>query len=894
MAGATRRGAIGWGPTRWALVLTLTVAFACRAPDAVPPTCPEGQGLYGDQCATRLDDCGPVATPVRGGGCLRAGVVACAEGFADDGVGGCRPILAAACGKGALAVPGEAACVPVGPVCGADFAAATGGGCSPVLPKSPCPAGTLGRPGDAACVAPACPTEAYGDPPSDAPVLYVDQAYGGGGSDGSKSRPFLTIAAALAAASSTGATTVAVAAGSYAGPLLVDKPVRLFGRCPSLVHVTSDAPTPTVRVRSAARLHGLSITGPGPGIEVVDAAAEVDVVRVHDTGGAGVVVSRALAETSLAGKDLLVEAATGTGVDVLGATLTLAASAVRDTAPKADGSGGFGVAARPAAGSRPAVSLVSTTVQGNLDAGILLVGALSSLRSVAVRDTAGAGIMALIDEGTGVATTLTLDGVTVQRSADRGVRVVGSKLTAKDLTVSDVKPRADGRFGQGVYATATTVAGKVVRADVSVVGGHVEAATGHGVVAFGSTLHLEKAVVRGTRARADGTGGVGVALVWDPTARVRADGDLARVVVEDNLEAGLYVTSASVRVEASSVRGTRARKVDATLGDGISVHADAAAPTELAAVTVVRSVVEDNTSTGVDVLGSTLTLEESVVRATRPTASARLGFGVFAAADGDRPTHLVMRKSHVADDTTVGVVLLGSDGEIEDSVVSGTRPQPFDGRFGFGILVAWDSDARRAATLTLRRSLLEANVGVGLFVWGGTADVGSVVVRDTAPGLGSSAGVAALDDVADVPPAKLTVTASVLRANAGAGLLLGGGTAAVEGSVVAETRPDVDGLFGDGVHVRKGASASTAKLTDSVVLASARAGVSVFGGSAQLGTFHLSCNPFSLAVEPLAGSDPDLHDEGGVLCGCGSEVVACRARSSGLTPMPLPTPPLLR
>jgi hypothetical protein len=154
--------------------------------------------------------------------------------------------------------------------------------------------------------------------------------------------------------------------------------------------------------------------------------------------------------------------------------------------------------------------------------------------------------------------------------------------------------------------------------------------------------------------------------------------------------------------------------------------------------------------------------------------------------------------------------------------------------------------------------------------------------------------VAALDDVAGVPPARLSVAASVLRGNAGAGLLLGGGTATVQGSVIAESRPDIEGLFGDGLHVRKGATPSTAQISDSVVLASARAGASIFGGSAQLGTVHLSCNPFALAVEPLAGADPELRDQGGVLCGCGAEVVACRARSSGLTPMPLPTPPLLR
>ncbi|MFO0660851.1 MAG: hypothetical protein U0165_13615 [Polyangiaceae bacterium] len=227
---------------------------------------------------------------------MRPGVdtSACAAGFAPDELGKvCLPVLPASpCPDGTMPVLGQTECQPVGipaSACAPGFNFDNQGGCAPVLPEQSCSSGLMAVPGDASCreVAP-CGTGTWGDIPVDASTVYVDQSYDGssGASDGSATRPFTTIQAGINAASS--GAIVAIAEGSYAeGLQIYNKPVKLWGVCPSKVEVVGPSSGyAAIDISSAdgAEVHDLAVRGSRPANVGVYGCIDVKLDRlwVHD------------------------------------------------------------------------------------------------------------------------------------------------------------------------------------------------------------------------------------------------------------------------------------------------------------------------------------------------------------------------------------------------------------------------------------------------------------------------------------------------------------------------------------------------------------------------------------------------------------------------------------
>ena len=105
--------------------------------------------------------CAATEIALADGSCFAAGVVACTEGFASDGLGGCVAVLPdEVCAPGTMALAGETACREVAP----------------------------------------CGEGPWGDTATDGATTYVDAAYPGMDSDGSATRPWTTIGHAVAAA----------------------------------------------------------------------------------------------------------------------------------------------------------------------------------------------------------------------------------------------------------------------------------------------------------------------------------------------------------------------------------------------------------------------------------------------------------------------------------------------------------------------------------------------------------------------------------------------------------------------------------------------------------------------------------------------------------------------
>jgi hypothetical protein len=107
----------------------------------------------------------------------------------------------------------------------------------------------------------------------------------------------------------------------------------------------------------------------------------------------------------------------------------------------------------------------------------------------------------------------------------------------------------------------------------------------------------------------------------------------------------------------------------------------------------------------------------------------------------------------------------------------------------------------------------------------------------------------------------------------------------LEGSLVRDAKgTESAGTFGDGVSVVRSDQDANAFIWASRIEATARAGVSNFGGKVEISTTTLECNPIQLNGESLEGADASFVDSGGVGCGCAGSTETCAVSSSELTP----------
>jgi hypothetical protein len=203
-------------------------------------------------------------------------------------------------------------------------------------------------------------------------------------------------------------------------------------------------------------------------------------------------------------------------------------------------------------------------------------------------------------------------------------------------------------------------------------------------------------------------------------------------------------------------------------------------------------------------------------------------------------------------------------------------------------------DPATRSTAEVRSSLIEDNHDIGVQASGSDVTLDSVVVRNTLPraldalfGRGVEIRLSCFDFVCD-PDARgnATVRNSLVEATLEHGVLVAGADATFEGVVVRGTvARAADGLLGDGITLFSFTSPASGILTNSRIDHSARAGLSSFGGTATLGSTHITCAPFELDGEPWDGQDPALRDPGGNACGCPHADQSCRMVSGSLQPL---------
>lgn len=537
-------------------VVASLLAIGCGAdgvqgpgePDPDPLICDAGYRLVGEACQ-------PVGMTAE----------ACPPGFvfADEL---CLPDLPDACGPGTMALPGESACRPV----------------------SPCADGT------------------WGDIVTDAATQHVDASYTGGGSDGSASRPWTSIAQGIAAAGSGG--VVAVARGTHAEALSVSKPVTIWGVCPAETTITSTA-AQTVLLRegsAGAVLRGVGVSGTG--IAVIASGTEVmlDRVWIHDLGDVGLAAEDTLGPAVVTLRDSLVESYTRIGVQTVGADAVVERSVV----------------GRPSGAGRGAGIWIQGDVSGVRGHGTVVdsvidraqfVGLLASAADVVVERSAviavspsategnGWGVLSQAQPETGDQASVTMSRSAVMHAFELGISVAGGRAALSFVSVLG----GVGGAARGIEAEDSSG----VRAELSMNDSTVAQSQEVGILCGGSDVALTAVQVRGVQPSLDGLYGRGVMVQTNPSSWLPSTLVMQESLLRDDLDIGLLVANSTATVSDTGVYATAPRPADGTFGDGISVvTTDVMLP---AAAELVRVTVRDNARAGVGVFGATASLIDS-------------------------------------------------------------------------------------------------------------------------------------------------------------------------------------------------------------------------------------------------------------------------------------------
>ena len=547
-------------------------------------------------------------------------------------------------------------------------------------------------------------------------------------------------------------------------------------------------------------------------------------------------------------RDSLVTGNRYKGVALFGSKATLERSVVRDTREQAsDQQSGTGILASfdsSGQGQRSEVILRDSLVEGNRDLGLSLWSSRATVERSVIRDTRenaadknfGRGIQAAVEAGQSQGSELTLRDSLVTGNRTDGIVLFSSKASVLRSVVGDnLEQASDKQFGVGIRAVAGAAKGKGSEVTVrnSLVAGNRSA----GIALESSSATVSSSVVRDTIEQAKyKTLGVGIHATQGSVLT------LSDSLVAGNRSAGVFLFSSSASVLRSVVRGNLEQVSDKKLGAGIQASV---APNHTlgSTLTVSDSLVTGNRTNGIDIQSSTATVERSVVRDTlEQTSGKKGGQGINAEVQSGqtRGSVLTLRDSLVTDNRSAGIKLLGSKAIVQRCVVRDTGARASDNKGGEGLWATFDPQGKgRGSELTIRDSIVTSNRSAGVALLGSKATVERCVVRDTRKNASQGKGGVGIE--ASVGPgqtqgSELTLRDSLVAGNRAGGVSLFSSRATLERSVVRDTQGgSLNDEVGQGIHaqIESGQThGSELVVRDSLVANNCASGISLLSSRA--------------------------------------------------------------
>jgi hypothetical protein len=464
----------------------------------------------------------------------------------------------------------------------------------------------------------------------------------------------------------------------------------------------------------------------------------------------------------------------------------------------------------------------------------------------------------------------------------RNLSVSGAGDGVNVLGSTDVRLeelRVHDNAGRGV-----AVQNDLGRTSVTLRGVLVEQNSDAGVFISGSEVTVEASVVRTTQPSVQGPFGRGVTAQAHTVTGLSSTLLVRGSLVDENHDVGVNVVGSTATVEASVVRATQPDGLQ-RFGHGVQVvaHPTSGAPSTLS---VVKSLIERSHTAGVQVEASEATIESTVILATELDASGGLGHGLNAQADLVRsaPATVVLRTSLIDQNHDVGLFVAAADVTVEASVVRNTQPDGAQ-RGGRGFAVQAHPMSSLPGRLTLTSSLVDQNQQLGLFIEGSQVTIDASVVRATAKTAGVAGRAMNLQPFGTTAvPSEAKLTRSLIELNFETGVFVAGSHASIETCLIRDTQPNDYASLENGVSVIHYGGDGSVDISATRIERSARAGVSAFGARASVSRSALTCQAVDLNRELQFGHEPTLEDLGGNLCGCPEPNAPCKALSANLEP----------
>ena len=616
-------------------------------------------------------------------------------GGGDGGNGGMGLVSAGAvlpCEPGELPLDDGSCKAPGVPAdgCGLGFTSTGDGSCTATLPAAPCPAGQLALPSETQCRAlTPCGTAPWGDIPTDGATVYVDASYGGGGNDGSATKPWTSIQQAVSNALS--GALIAVAAGTYNTSLALSKPVRIWGRCPDMVSVVGAGPSATVRILAGAdgsELHNLAISGSAGGVDVNDASGvTLANLLIHDTSDVGLYVQQNNATAAVTVDGSLIENATDNGLRLYDGALVVKDSSIRDVQPNSTGGGGDGVLVLTNGDATPAqLTMQHTLVERTSNHGIATFGPVqtliedSLLRDIEPEPTTkeeGQAVYAQWEPTNGGSRpTLTLSRSVVERAHWIGVHSNGVHVVIQRSVVRETQRRgSDATGGLGLSLFAIDLASALPDLPSGqITESTIEDTFVNGVELQGVDASFESSIVRRVDPKPDQTNGIGITAWLSENSGDRTQLALRGCRVELTHQGGVAIAGSDAVIEDTAVIDTQPRELDGGLGVGLSVllTLDSLVP---ASASIERTVVDGAHGGAIGIAGSDATLTDVVVRNVDAQQSAAdFGDGIGASATlvwipGLFPSSATITRATVDSVPRAGISTFGATVSVADSLL---------------------------------------------------------------------------------------------------------------------------------------------------------------------------------------------------------------------------------
>ncbi|MBD90437.1 MAG: hypothetical protein CL940_08875 [Deltaproteobacteria bacterium] len=566
-------------------------------------------------CEPRIGLCDAGHYPDFETGCVQAGITECAAEFVDPESGLCVPDPDA-CGAGAIPVPTQ--------------------GCVSLDPPEGCGSGTWGT-----------IVEADDD-------QHVDQAYGGGDSDGSRDAPWTQISQAQANLPSGG--RIILAAGDYNETIFLQESVSIVGRCSSMVTVSGATQSPlaanlgttVLEVAGGVEVsfHDLRVSGDGIGLAAY-LGAQVDLERVifEDNEWFGVFVS-------------------GDGTVVTATELL-----VKGTRPRPGPAGNRGVSAQDGG----TMHMERALLTGNARTNALCGGSIpNTLSAMTLKDV----VLTQVTPAEPGATTEDLfvnhgSTVSVENTVVLHHGVIGIIVDDPGTSVA-----LDGLVVIGPEASDATVSESInVQGGASVslhqAAIHRGRDTGLYITDEGTSVQAEGLYINETQPTAQISSGMGI------LAREGATLNLEGGALIRNFEAGLIARGfATADVAGLLVEGTQATTTGEK-GSGIDAFNGAE-------VTIERSALMENTLVSLLAIlqPSVIEIRDSVIAHTLRDAVEFWGRGVQVQAGAT----LIVERCAIIDNYEAAIFMWEAIGEIRDTLLSDTKVNGEE-QIGDGLLV---------------------------------------------------------------------------------------------------------------------------------------------------------------------------------------------------------------